>query len=271
MQICWGEAQFPSKVTGSGRIYIFKDSREMPDTFHLVAEYAKGHSLVLSSSMGNAQHIPGLIRGHAGTIVMVEHGIFERPTPFITIKPELARDRQAPRNAPLKPVGGEAYVSKFGIKDVQIAVDQTDMMVEHVKNFLHCMHSAKSRTWTWRPAPEQWWSSTWRPFFPEEQNPVLGREELEGFGKAHPSIKAVDALPYAAGAGGQHFKRRRGMDRSVWRNPVKTRLAEGQPVVGVTITGDNVEVAAQLASFGFDFLWIEMDDFGILNWPSSAV
>ena len=52
----------------------FKDEREVPDTFHLMADFPQGHSLVLSSSMANSQHIPGLIRGHEGTIIMVDHG-----------------------------------------------------------------------------------------------------------------------------------------------------------------------------------------------------
>ena len=43
----------------------------------LIAEYPKGHSLVLSSSMANDTHIPGLIRGHEGTIMMVPDGKFE--------------------------------------------------------------------------------------------------------------------------------------------------------------------------------------------------
>ncbi|MFN7928783.1 MAG: Gfo/Idh/MocA family oxidoreductase [Blastocatellia bacterium] len=64
--ICWGEAQFPYKVMASGGIYVFNDGREVPDTFHLIAEFPKGHSLVLSSSMANSQHIPGLLRGHEG-------------------------------------------------------------------------------------------------------------------------------------------------------------------------------------------------------------
>jgi predicted dehydrogenase len=141
LQICWGEAQFPHKVTGSGGIYVFNDEREVPDTFHLVAEYAKGHSLVLSSSMANGQHIPGLIRGHAGTITMVDHGMFERPTPYITVKPELARNRQLARGADMQPVGGPEYASKFGSKEVRIPVDQTDMMTAHVQNFLDCMRT----------------------------------------------------------------------------------------------------------------------------------
>src|SRR5690349_459165 len=42
-------------------------------------------------------------------------------------------------------------------------------------------------------------------------------------------------------------------------NPVKTRLKKGQPVIGIVITVNNVEVAAQAASLGFDFLWLEME------------
>jgi len=44
-----------------------------------------------------------------------------------------------------------------------------------------------------------------------------------------------------------------------WENPVKKLLREGKPVVGLTITVPSVEVAAQAASLGFDFLWIEME------------
>jgi 2-keto-3-deoxy-L-rhamnonate aldolase RhmA len=44
-----------------------------------------------------------------------------------------------------------------------------------------------------------------------------------------------------------------------WTNPVKQRLSEGFPVVAATITTASVEIAAQTASLGFDFLWIEME------------
>jgi len=141
LNICWDEPQFPVKVTGSGGIYIFKDEREVPDTFHLVAEFPKGHSLVLSSSMANDTHIPGLIRGHAGTIIMVEHGMFESLVPYITVKPQLKRRAGSPRDAAPEPIGGAEYASKFGTKDIQIPVEQTDMMAAHIGNFLHCMHT----------------------------------------------------------------------------------------------------------------------------------
>ena len=42
-------------------------------------------------------------------------------------------------------------------------------------------------------------------------------------------------------------------------NPVKARLKAGQPVMGVTITTNSVEHAAQVAALGFDFLWMEME------------
>lgn len=44
-----------------------------------------------------------------------------------------------------------------------------------------------------------------------------------------------------------------------WQNPVKASLRRGEPVVGATITVNNVEVAAQAAALGFDFLWLETE------------
>ncbi len=44
-----------------------------------------------------------------------------------------------------------------------------------------------------------------------------------------------------------------------WENPVKKLLREGKPVIGATITVASVDVAAQAANMGFDFLWIEME------------
>lgn len=44
-----------------------------------------------------------------------------------------------------------------------------------------------------------------------------------------------------------------------WKNPLKEQLRQGQPVIGVVISVNNVEVAAHAAGLGFDFLWIEME------------
>ena len=47
--------------------------------------------------------------------------------------------------------------------------------------------------------------------------------------------------------------------RSAWENPVKAKLKKGKPVIGVVISVNSVEVAAQAANMGFDFLWLEME------------
>ena len=133
LNICWPEPQFPYRVMASGGIYVFKDEREVPDTFNLLADFAKGHTLVLSSSMANSKHIPGLIRGHEGTIIMVEHGQFEGKTDHITVIPE-------PR------VMSEEYRSKFGDKEFTIPVEAKDAMETHVANFLDCMRTREKPT-----------------------------------------------------------------------------------------------------------------------------
>jgi 2-keto-3-deoxy-L-rhamnonate aldolase RhmA len=51
----------------------------------------------------------------------------------------------------------------------------------------------------------------------------------------------------------------KGSEMERWQNPVRKRLREGNPVIGLTITVNSVEVAAQGADMGFDFLWIEME------------
>ena len=124
LNICWGEPQFPHKVMASGGIYVFKDGREVPDTFHLLAEFPKGHSLVLSSSMANGQHIPGLIRGHEGTIMMVPDGRFEGRVSQITVTPER--------------IARKAFAEKWGKEEIQL---QAETRENHMENWLRCVKS----------------------------------------------------------------------------------------------------------------------------------
>jgi predicted dehydrogenase len=134
LNICWSEPQFPSRVAASGGIYVFKDEREVPDTFHLMAEFPQGHSLVLSSTMANSKHIPGLIRGHEGTIIMVDHGMFEGKTDHITLLPE-------------RRVDDDAYKAKFGQDaEITIPVEQKSDIVAHITNFLDCMRTREKPT-----------------------------------------------------------------------------------------------------------------------------
>lgn len=133
LNLCWDEPQFAHKVMAGGPIAVFQD-REVPDTFHLIAEYRKGHSLVLSSSMANSQHIPGLIRGHLGTVIMVEHGRFEGYAPYITVRPEAAGpDGRA--------IVGEEYAARWGTAPTRIPVDREDTLAKHINNFLECIRS----------------------------------------------------------------------------------------------------------------------------------
>jgi predicted dehydrogenase len=138
MNICWGEAQFPYKVMAGGGKYVFKDDREVPDTFHLIGEYSKGHSIVLSSSMANSQHIPGLIRGHGATLTMVEHGRFEGYAPYITLKAERTRDG--------KYIVGELAEKFKGETEIKIPIKEMSTMDAHVANFLECMRSRQKPT-----------------------------------------------------------------------------------------------------------------------------
>jgi len=90
--------------------------------------------------MANSHHIPGLIRGHEGTIIMVDHGQFERPTEFITVIPELQRHYTKGEKPTVTAMGGDKY--KFGTEPIKIPVDNSvDMMNAHIDNFIKCMHT----------------------------------------------------------------------------------------------------------------------------------
>lgn len=108
----------------------------MPDTFHVIAKFPSKHSLVLSSTMANSRHIPGLIRGRLGTIIMVDHGMFEDAhTDHITLAPE----RRAI---------DDAYKAKFGDKEIVIPVEDTLDKVDalHMGNFFDCVRSRQKPT-----------------------------------------------------------------------------------------------------------------------------
>jgi len=122
LNICWGEPQFPYRVVGMGGIYAFKDGREVPDTFMLCADYAAGHSMVLSSSMANSTHIPGLIRGREGTITMVPNGQFEGRVEYITVTPER--------------ISKNKFKDKYQTIEMKLEVEPRE---NHMENFLRCV------------------------------------------------------------------------------------------------------------------------------------
>jgi predicted dehydrogenase len=127
LNICWGEPQFPYRVVGTGGIYVFKDEREVPDTFMLAADYAQGHSVVLSSSMANDTHIPGLIRGHEGTIMMVPGGQFEGRVDYITVTPQR--------------ISKQKFKEKYGTIEVML---ETEPRQSHMENWLSCIKTRET-------------------------------------------------------------------------------------------------------------------------------
>ena len=124
LNICWGEAQFPHRVVGTGGIYVFTDGREVPDTFTLLADFPQGHSLVLSSTLTNDNHIPGLIRGHEGTIMIVPEGRFEGRVDHITVTPQ--------------PLAKKRFKDKYGTIEMKIECEPRE---SHMQNFLRCVRT----------------------------------------------------------------------------------------------------------------------------------
>ncbi|MEW6238642.1 MAG: Gfo/Idh/MocA family oxidoreductase [Candidatus Omnitrophota bacterium] len=149
LNICWPEAQFPYKVMGSGGIYVFKDTREVPDTFAFMAEYPGEHQVVLSSSMANNTHIPGLIRGHEGTIVMVEHGQFEGSTPFITVMGQRPYQKQfeekyKERLVTIKRLDGDGKEVEEKVVRINTEEEGDKPWRDHMDNFLDCVKSREA-------------------------------------------------------------------------------------------------------------------------------
>lgn len=66
---------------------------------------------------------------------------------------------------------------------------------------------------------------------------------------SHTPISAFDLMPV----------RKTKSSKPEFNNPVKEKLKRGEAVIGATITVNNVEVAAQCAALGFDFIWLEME------------
>ena len=104
---------------------MFKDEREVPDTFTLTADYGAGHTVCLSSSMANDTHIPGLIRGHEGTIIMVPDGQFEGRVDYITVVPQkIAKDK---------------FRAKYG-NGIEVKLE-CEKRESHMMNFLNCVRN----------------------------------------------------------------------------------------------------------------------------------
>lgn len=112
--------EFPTRVTGSGGIYVHKD-REVPDTYTSTVEYADS-VCVLGSSMANTAgnvHMEPVVYGQKGTIT------FEGDA--VVVDPEWQYL--------------EEFVKRSGSSKMYFEVEPHDMNQAHIDNFIDCMRS----------------------------------------------------------------------------------------------------------------------------------
>jgi hypothetical protein len=62
------DGAYPKRVVASGGRYLEKDERDIPDTFFMMVDYPREHTVVLSSVMTNDDTWPYVIRGRNATM-----------------------------------------------------------------------------------------------------------------------------------------------------------------------------------------------------------
>ncbi len=60
--------RYPRRVVGAGGIYLEYDTRDVPDTATVVADYDEGCQFIVSATMANDTQLGEMIRGHLATI-----------------------------------------------------------------------------------------------------------------------------------------------------------------------------------------------------------
>jgi predicted dehydrogenase len=74
------DLKFPTRVVATGGKWEFRSSpAEIPDTFNMMLDYPEGLTVVVLSSMANAEPIPHVIRGHEATLEFTREGFVIRP------------------------------------------------------------------------------------------------------------------------------------------------------------------------------------------------
>ncbi len=66
--------RYPRRVVGAGGIYLEYDTRDVPDTATVVADYDEGCQFIVSATMCNDTQLGEMIRGHLATIKFVGGG-----------------------------------------------------------------------------------------------------------------------------------------------------------------------------------------------------
>ncbi|QOY86092.1 Gfo/Idh/MocA family protein [Paludibaculum fermentans] len=170
-------AQFPTRVSGAGGIYVQKD-REVPDTLGIMAEYGK-FMIVVAGSMANMsanKYLPEVVYGHSGTI-LVEND-------KVTVTPErIAKALNRPTE----------------VKTFDFPTAVRDMARRHSDNFFSCMRTRQTPVLGPELAHqimvsvmlgcESWRTGEMKLFDPSTQKrgkKAATREGFEGDGKNNP-------------------------------------------------------------------------------------
>jgi predicted dehydrogenase len=127
-------AQFPTRVSASGGIYVHKD-REVPDTYATMIEYPQFY-IEMSGSMANAsmgRYHSQAIYGHKGTIVNARGQV----QVFAESYPELMRRQQQQQ------AGSRRAVPEPKIYELGPRGPQRDARTPHTTNFFACVRSRK--------------------------------------------------------------------------------------------------------------------------------
>jgi predicted dehydrogenase len=124
-------AQFPTRVSAAGGIYIHKD-REVPDTYSTVIEYPNFY-IDMSGSMANAgmgQYHRQAIFGHKGMLVVERNQVLLYPEtyPELRVRGESRQGRRAPEPK---------------VFELPVQGPQRDARTPHTTNFFACVRSRK--------------------------------------------------------------------------------------------------------------------------------
>ncbi|MBI2299713.1 MAG: Gfo/Idh/MocA family oxidoreductase [Armatimonadetes bacterium] len=73
-------AEMPVRVVATGSVLVQKD-REVPDTFHMLVDFASGHTMLVAGCTANEQGLTPMVRGHEATMLLGRSDLIE-------VKPE---------------------------------------------------------------------------------------------------------------------------------------------------------------------------------------
>ncbi len=111
-------AEFPTRVVAGGGLFVHTKDREVPDTFHLLADFPSGHTMFVAGSTANQYGVDTVIRGHQARMEL------NSPTEIV-IRPEAI------------------YADEIDDERQAVPPTPNDQQM-HRKNWLACLRSRKT-------------------------------------------------------------------------------------------------------------------------------